>query len=64
MNATIDSVGNTDANENVFIVHFSGGTGVCATNGWIKFPVTATSSEVVHTRAYSTALAALMSGKK
>ena len=60
MNATVESVDNTDGNQNTFIVFFSGGTGVCASNTWIKFPVTATSSEIVHTRAYSAALAGLM----
>ena len=60
---TITAVANTNGNGENFTVWISGGTGPCA-NAGITFPKTAAGSEKVFERAYATALAAYMSGKK
>ncbi|BDU40260.1 conserved exported hypothetical protein [Vibrio nigripulchritudo MADA3029] len=61
--ATITSVANTSGNGDNFTVWVEGGTGVCA-NKSINFPRTATSSNEIFSRAYSTALTAFASGHK
>jgi uncharacterized 2Fe-2S/4Fe-4S cluster protein (DUF4445 family) len=67
INAKITKVGNTSGNGASFTVVVSQGTGPCVTAGVQKniyFAKHMASTEKVFDRAYSTALAALVSGKK
>ncbi len=63
-NATVTSIANVGSNVDQFVVYYSGGAGVCATQGFIMFPATAAVSKEVHNRAYTLALAALTTGMK
>jgi hypothetical protein len=63
----ITKVGNTSGNGESFFVVVQEGTGPCVTTNVqtnIYFPASAAGTEKVFDRAYSTALAALASGKK
>jgi hypothetical protein len=60
---TITAIANTNGNGENFTVWIEGGTGPCA-NAGITFPIAAAGSDKVFERAYATALAAYMAGKK
>ena len=62
--STITGVANTNGNGENFTVWVKDGTGPCGHNAGITFPISAAGSEKVFERAYATALAAYMSGKK
>ena len=62
-NAEITSIANTNGNGEIFTLWVKGGSGPCV-NKTVNFPLTAAGSEKVFDRAYSTALAAYMSGKR
>jgi len=60
----VTRVANTNGNSDSFQVLTTGDTGPCAGNNWIVFPRSSAASDGVHNRAYSTAITAMMSGKK
>ena len=62
--ATITSITNVGANQDRFVVYFTGGTGVCSDNKFIKFPMDAAVSKEAHARAFSLAMTALTTGMK
>ncbi|MBM0105754.1 hypothetical protein JM946_13515 [Steroidobacter sp. S1-65] len=55
-------VANTGNNASVFSVEIAGGSPNLCANGWITFPVSASSDPEIHKRAYAAALLALTTG--